>query len=250
MDRLPTQHTDGREAIVASARDGHGSARDRVRSVWLGVVAAIAAVLLFGGIGLAAAGILRPSDSVMEEIVEEAGVRNASYLAEFIRGGGSIRDLPIIEIESYALAPASAEEAMAAAASVVRGTVRKVSFALNASGGLPIATSVIGVTDVAKGGMPASITVMQVGGPVAQPEGGALAQLDNDPLVAAGEEVILLLTEPDAMGIFHTLPGAGVSFIRGNVVEATEANRFAADVDGRSPEAVLAMLRTADQATR
>lgn len=235
---------------MASARDGRESTRDRVRSVWLGAAGAIAAVLLFGGIGLAAAGILRPSASVMEEIVEEADVRNASYLTAFIRGGGSIRDLPIIEIESYALAPASPEEAMAAAAAVVRGTVRKVSFASNPSGGLPIATSVIDVTDVGKGGMPASITVMQVGGPVAQSEGGALAQLDNDPLLAAGEEVILLLTEPDAMGIFRTVPGAGVSFIRGNVVEAAEANRFAADVDGRSPEAVLAMLRTADQAAR
>jgi hypothetical protein len=59
--------------------------------------------------------------------------------------------------------------------------VEAVEFAVNPSGGMPIATSRIRVHQTIKGASSEDIAVTQLGGPVAHRSGGALAELaDNE----------------------------------------------------------------------
>src|ERR1700737_3747502 len=122
------------------------------------------------------------SDQQRQAIHAAAHARNAKYLDEFVSSGRDPRSLPVIQVGSFGPAPpATLGAAVSSSDLVVRARVRKVTFANSPSGGMPLATATIDVIRTVKGPTAAVVQVRQLGGPVWQADGGALAQLDTDP---------------------------------------------------------------------
>jgi hypothetical protein len=139
-----------------------------------------------------------------------AHAENDAYLKAFVAAGRDPGTLSVIEIETYAAVPTTLAGAAAAADLIVEGTVTKVDFAVNPSGGMPLATATLQVGKTLKGSPPANpLTVMQLGGPVAQDGGGAMAELDVDPLLLPGDHAVVLLSW-SSEGTYRTVPGTGV----------------------------------------
>lgn len=176
-------------------------------------------------------------------IVAQAHARNARYLHDFVAQRRDPRSLPVIEVQTFAPAPLTLKQALSQATLVVHATVRTVTFQANPGGGMPLATATVDVLQVAKGRPAPVLTVLQLGGPVAEGTGGALAQLDTDPLLLPGDDVLLLLQpSPAAPGPYRTVYGAGVNKIISKTARAQDGNPFGAQITGRSvPDLLTAM---------
>jgi hypothetical protein len=176
-------------------------------------------------------------------IVAQAHARNARYLRDFAAQRRDPHSLPVIEIPSFAPPPLTLTQALSQATLVVHATVRAVAFRANPGGGLPLATATVGVLQTAKGLSAPTVTVLQLGGPVAEGSGGALAQLDTDPLLLPGDDVLLLLRpSPAAPGLYRTVIGAGVNEITNGTVRAQDGNPFGARITGRTVPDLLAAM--------
>lgn len=184
------------------------------------------------------------TDQQLAAIVAQAHARNARYLHDFVAQRRDPRSLPVIEVPTYAPPPRTLKLALSQATLVVRATVRTVTFQTSPGGGLPLATATVDVLQTAKGRSAPVLTVLQLGGPVAEGTGGALAQLDTDPLLLPGDDVLLLLQPSLATpGLYRTVTGAGVNTITNGTVRAQHGNPFGAQITGRSVPDLLTAIR-------
>ena len=176
-------------------------------------------------------------------IVAQAPARNVRYLHDFAVQHRDPHTLPVIEIPSFAPPPLTLTQALSQATLVVHAKVRTVIFQGNPGGGLPLATATVDVLQTAKGRPARTVTVLQLGGPVAEGSGGALAQLDTDPLLLPGDDVLLLLhPSPATPGLYRTVLGAGVNKITNGTVRAQDGNPFGARITGRTVPDLLAVM--------
>jgi hypothetical protein len=183
------------------------------------------------------------TDQQRAAIVAQAHARNAWDLRDFVTQRRDPHTLPVIEVQSFAPPPPTMEQALSQATLVVHAKVRAVTFQSDPGGGLPLATATVDVLQTAKGRPAPTITVLQLGGPVAEGAGGALAQLDTDPLLLPGDDVILLLRpSPATPGLYRTVIGAGVDKITNGTVRAQDGNPFGAQITGRSVPDLLAVM--------
>ena len=184
------------------------------------------------------------SDAQREALHSAAHARNDAFLREFVARNGDPRSLPVIEIESYGAIPTSLPAAMSAATLVAEAHVANTTFAPDPRGGMPISTSRLVLDDIVRGTAQREILVIQAGGPVAQADGGALAQLDVDPLLLPGNHVLVLLEPAKDAGTFRTVPGVGILYVEtSGLVRVPEGDPLAATfsgLDGVAAKAVLA----------
>lgn len=188
------------------------------------------------------------SDAERQADVDAAHKRNDEYLREFIASGNDPRSLPVVEIAAYAKPLPDLPSAVEAADVVVRGVVEETTFEINPSGGLPIMRSSVRIATTGKGGLGGGsvVVVRQLGGPVAQPDGGAFARLDNDEPILPGDEVVLFLQRASD-GAYAPQPGTGVYFIKEGRTYAEEANPFGEQVSGRTPDWLTSALDSLSQ---
>ncbi len=174
------------------------------------------------------------SDAERQADVDAAHKRNDEYLLDFIASKQDPRRLPVIEIEVYAAPLADLSTSASVADVIVRGVVEDTTFQINPSGGLPIALSTVRITAVEKGAPDGGVIVVrQLGGPVAQSNGGAFARLENDEPILSGDDVILFL-QRGSDGRYTTQPGTGVYYVRDGKTYAEEANPFGDQMSGLS----------------
>lgn len=169
------------------------------------------------------------SDAQKNAIVEQTHAQNMKYLQDFEARHGDPRSLPVIRIDTYQGPPASFGSAAAHATVVMQGVVREVHFAADPNGGIPGMTASVNVTSVGRGALAGStIFVRQLGGPVARPNGrGALMRLDGEELILPGDQVVLLLTQPQPhVNLYRPVYGAGVYFLRNGVLAGEAATRY------------------------
>ena len=107
--------------------------------------------------------------------------------------------------------------------------------------------STVRVTTVDKGNPGAGVIVVrQLGGPVAQANGGAFARLDNDEPILPGDDVVLFLQQASDSR-YEAQPGTGVYFIRNGRAYAEEANPFGDQMSGLSVAEVAESIASAVQ---
>lgn len=182
------------------------------------------------------------TDAQKQKVVDATHERNAAFLRDFVRRHGDPRTLPVIKVQSEGMGPATLRQAVAEAQVIVRGKVVNTSFAVNPSGGMPLATASVATLQLVHGDVPATFQVRQLGGPVAQYAGGALLELDVDALLLPGDDVILLLRRgPD--GTLRTLPGDGVLFVVGDLVRAEDGSPVSSEVNGLKVSDILRSLQ-------
>lgn len=181
-----------------------------------------------------------------DALVASAQQRHVEYLREFISSGHDPRALPRITISATAPRLATLEAAVAEADVIIRGRVESISFRPGTSG-VPVATATIRMSEWIKGISPEedAVTVRQIGGPVPQPSGGGLAQLETDELILPGDDVFLFLTSrletaPD----YQTIPTAGIYFVHPAGLVGQGVNPFGASVNGMRATAFSARLRS------
>jgi len=215
------------------------------------LILALCAAALFGGVIVAQASLnsgnpkqnLTNPEAGMTEaqrqayqqaVQQQAQDANNKFLLDFQAKHGNLRSLPIIKVETFAAPPLSLGAASSSSTAIVVGTVSAVSFAANPSGGMPLATVTFAVERTIKGAVSGTLTVRQLGGPVAQGSTGALAEFDTDRLLIPGDHVLLMLTR-DSRGMLRTEPGAGISSIdaKGRLVPEN-SNAFGATIRGHT----------------
>lgn len=180
------------------------------------------------------------STAQRQAIVDQAHARNNQFLQKF---HGDPHTLPVVEVSTYAAPPTSLSQADSASTLILIGRVQGVTFSSNPSGGMPRAISTIVVERVLKG-TPTSllITVSQLGGPVAQGQGGALAQFDTDKLLLGGDHVLVMLSI-GAGGTYSPVPGAGVNEIDANGrIVPEDGNPFGYQIAGKSADGFAGLL--------
>jgi hypothetical protein len=169
------------------------------------------------------------SDARRNAVVDQTHAQNVRYLRDFEARHGDPRSLPVIRIDTFRGVPESLGIAAAQAAVVMQGAVRGVHFTAGANGGLPQMTASVEVRSVGRGALPGStIEVRQLGGPVAQPNGGgALVRLDSEELMFPGDGVVLLLTQTrSGVSQYRPVLGAGVYFVRNGALAGEAAARY------------------------
>jgi hypothetical protein len=184
------------------------------------------------------------SDAERKAIHAAARARNDAFLREFVASGRDPHSLEIVEVPTWA-APPSLSQARSASDAIVFGKVKRVTFEVNSSGGLPLASATVTVIKRAKGLGSSELGLLQLGGPVwnaRNANGGALAQLDNDPLVLPNDEVILMLTRNNLSGRYRPVLGVGVTQVRANTVFPHHHNPLAPQLQGLGVDDALALL--------
>jgi hypothetical protein len=169
------------------------------------------------------------TDSQKNDVVAATHARNVQYLQSFEARHGNPRSLPVIKIDTYQAPPQSFGAAATQATAVVHGAVRSVHFSADPNGNLPQMTASVDVIGVGRGTVARStITVRQLGGPVAQPNGGgALVRLGGEELVLPGDEVVLMLASVQPGGdAYRMVYGAGVYFVRNGLLSGEAASRY------------------------
>ncbi len=176
--------------------------------------------------------------------VARAHARNREYLENFIRSGQDPRSLPRGNVHAFGISPATLEDAFAQAEIVATATVSATSFASNPTGvGMPVAAHIVDLEQVIKGSAGDTLTVNQLGGPVAQEgDAGALAQLSNDELLLPGDSVLLMLRQDDSQ--WRPLPGAGVVFFRDGLAFPEASSAFGAEISGLTKAALVLLVTT------
>lgn len=183
------------------------------------------------------------SDAQRAAMQKAAHVRNDLYLKDFVVKHRDPHTLPVVEVPTYAAPPTDLAQARSAAALVVVGKVSDVTFQSSPSGGMPLATATIAVERIVKGQAGSTLVVRQLGGPVAQGSGGALAEFDTDHLLLPGDHVLLMLSRGATDPFYRPLLGVGVNQIRADgTVVAEESNPFRGFISGRTVAEVVATL--------
>lgn len=163
------------------------------------------------------------SDEERQAFIDQAHRDNAAWFHAFVAGGADARELGEFRIESYAGPVETLTEASSLSGAVIFGTVESQSFAIEEGrGDIPASTAVVRVRAVGEGDpllVGSTITVVQIGGPIrVSVEGeGALAQMEWDPLLFEGDEVILALGQLDE-GLWVVVPGLGSHRVEGGRV--------------------------------
>jgi hypothetical protein len=182
------------------------------------------------------------TDAQREAVVATEHARDDNYMHEFIARHADPHSLPAAWIASYAAAPTDIKTAVADADVIVHAKVQSVAFQTNPSGGLPLAQSELEVLETLKGQSDSAISVLQLGGPRAA-FGGRMAQLQMDPLVLPGDEVVVLLKRNAAGRSMRTVTGAGAFFVQGGAISGENAERYS--LVGESLAQFISTLTTA-----
>ncbi|HEX7158282.1 MAG TPA: hypothetical protein VF214_04685 [Edaphobacter sp.] len=180
-------------------------------------------------------------------IRDAAHARNAQYLNDFVAQGRDPHSLPVIQVGTYGAPVSTLNAAVSASDEIAHVRVRGVNFANDPSGGMPTATTTLDVIGSVKGASSTVLVIHQVGGPVWQAPGGALAELDTDPLLLPGDEAIVMLKR-DSSGFMRPLIGVGVTFVKNGRVQAEDANPFGAILTGHTADELMASLASYVQA--
>ena len=180
------------------------------------------------------------TDEQKQAQVDAAHAANDRFLQELQARNGDPRTLPVIRISPYALPASSMGVAVRQAALVVHGRVTAIHFASNPGGGMPTMSATVQTLSVGKGSIAATLTVVQAGGPVAQGTGGALVEFDDEDLMFAGDEVLLILASPPNTGGFVPIYGPGVQKIVNGTLSGRSAVRYG--IDGQSYDTVWSAL--------
>lgn len=165
-----------------------------------------------------------------ERIGQQIAAQNASFLNEFAASGASARSLPRKNFSSYNRGPATLSAAKAEVVAIVVGRVTATTFSPDGAG-LPIADSTVSVDRVVVGSLPATIHVLQLGGPMRSDTGPVLAQVEVDEVLLPGDNVVLFLAI-GADGAYRVVQGAGSYWVAGGRVSASRTNPFAASISG------------------
>lgn len=218
----------------------------------LTVVAAL--VIIASGLAIATASygqsqpkppppFVRPPDDEYLRQIADARVREEQLLAEFAVSDRDPRSLPRLEVQAWNRGVGSLTEAIASADLIFVGTAEKAQFSKNPSGGLPVASVTIQTTQVLKGSASPAVVLVQLGGPVPQPNDTvALAQLDTGAVVLAGDEVVIFGTK-QTDGSVHALPAAGIYFVTAGSITPGHHNRFGSNLSGMSLPEFLTIVR-------
>lgn len=182
------------------------------------------------------------SDAQRQKVIDQFKERNFKWAQDFSDQGRDPRALPVVDFPTYSGGASSIEEARAASDVVVVGTVISTTYEPDLDG-LTHSIATVRVESVAKGDAPATIQVLQVGGPAWNEAGGELQQLEGDPLLLPGQDVMLVLTAGNVESEFQTVYGAGVYLITSGKVEAPHDSAVASQVDGLSLDAALALFK-------
>jgi hypothetical protein len=201
--------------------------------------------------------VLRPEDSdfVSELNPSDPAVafglriskQRSDWLADFLSQGRDPRELPLVNMEvDYWGPPMTLARAQREVRYVVQGRVSATTYVSDVrSLGFPYSIATVQVDRVVKGQISTrTIEVLQSGGPEWDPEGGKLWQIPGDPLLFAGDAVILLLVpayseEQRALGRYQAVYQAGIYLITEQGVFASGSNPLGGIVSGRTPEYVL-----------
>ncbi len=168
----------------------------------------------------------------------EFRARYEDWLTEGAGSQPDLRQLPRVSMNVIVGAgPATIEAAVDQADEIVVGRVETVEF-------LPEAVTVVHfrVLQVVKGTPPATIDIIQAGGPMPANQdwtGVVLAQADADPLLLPNDEAVLLLAS--ATGTRQILPFAGQYRIAAGIVKAGHGE-VGGVLFGRAVDDVLAIL--------
>lgn len=182
------------------------------------------------------------SDADRTKIIGQLKDRNAKWVQDFVDQGRDPRMLPVVDLPTYSAGATSLDEARSQSEVVIVGTVVSAVYESDPND-LTESVATVQVKSVVKGAAPATIEVRQVGGPAWSPDGGELQQLEGDPLLLPGQDVVLLLRPGPAAASYQTVYGAGVYLITPAGVKAPDSNAFAASVNGLSLDAALALLQ-------
>lgn len=185
------------------------------------------------------------SDAERQADVDAAHKRNDEYLLAFVASKQDPRSLPTLEIPQFAAPLGDLLTAAAAADLILRGVVEETTFQINASGGLPVSSSTVRIAAQIKGNADGdTITVTQLGGPVAQSEGGAFAHLTGAEPILPGDDVLLLL-QRDPDGRYAAQSGTGVYYIRDGKTQPQKSNPFGAQMSGLNVAEATTLIRSA-----
>jgi hypothetical protein len=165
------------------------------------------------------------TDQQRESIHQAAHERNNAYLHAFVSQHRDPRALPPIWTQTYAPPPSTLAAAARSAQIIVYGRVQSITFAVNPSGGMPIAISQIRVERAIKGEASRVMRVTQFGGPVAYGSGGALAEMENNELILSGDNVVLLLQRSSNSDSWQTMAG-GVYFVRDGIMTSQSSEYY------------------------
>lgn len=182
------------------------------------------------------------SDADRAQVISQLKDRNANWVQDFVDQHRDPRSLPVVEFPTWSAGATSLDAAREESAVVIAGTVVSTTYVPDPNGLTESAATVV-VKRVVKGAVPSTIEVRQVGGPGWSPGGGELQQLEGDPLLLPGQEVLLLLGPEGTGGAYRTIYGAGVYLVEAGGIQAPDSNAFAASVNGLSVDAALALLR-------
>lgn len=186
------------------------------------------------------------SDDEKQGQVDALHSENDAFLEEFNAAGRDPRQLTRTElIDGWAVAPATLEEAVAAADLVVVGKVAAVSFAPHEGGLVPRATVTLDVETAIKGKAGSQVITTQLGGPVVwadEAREGRLVSVDSE-LLLPGDEVLVFLA--NSGGAHSPVKAAGIYFLANGSVRPEEHNPFYAEVAGLGTAAWLDKVKEA-----
>jgi hypothetical protein len=167
------------------------------------------------------------TDQQKQDQVDAVHAANVRYLQSFEASHRDARTLPVIRLDTWQAPPRSMGAAVTQASLIMHGQVKSVHFIADPTGNLPQMTATVAVADVGKGSAHTTITVRQIGGPVAQPGGkGALVELADEPLMLPGDEVVLLLKEASDGVEYRAVYGAGVQFIKNGKLAGEQSAKY------------------------
>lgn len=181
-----------------------------------------------------------------DALIATSRARQDQFVRDFVSSGQDPRTLPRVTFTATGPRTETLEAAVSAADVIVRARVVAITF--TPTGGVPNAAVAVRIADRIKAGALAAgtqtLTVRQVGGPLRQATGGALAELDIDELLLPGDDVFLLLTaRPGLDADYNAIPSAGIYFITPTAVRAEHSNVFGASVTGQAPGQFDARMR-------
>jgi len=182
------------------------------------------------------------SDAERAATVAQLKDRNAKWVEEFVSGGRDPRQLPIVQMDTWSAGASSLAEARSQSTAVVSGTVLSTTYKADPNN-LTESVATVRVNGIGRGAPPETIQVHQVGGPAWSPTGGELQELQGDPLLLPGQDVVLLLAPASTSSdSYTTVYGAGVYWITSSGLRAPEANSFASEINGLTVEAAFALF--------
>jgi DNA-binding CsgD family transcriptional regulator len=180
---------------------------------------------------------LRP-DATREAEISQGQLENSDWSRRFIASGCDAHSLARFGIEQFAGNPyVNPDQVVAHADVIVRAHVDRTTFTVT-NDSLPprtehvMAHALLRVVETLKGEAPPRIEVDQMGGPV----GGELEEVQGQPVLLGGDEVILLAYQSSSSAgarlLYRPLNYVGVYYVRDGRVYAPKDNPCATSIDG------------------